>query len=329
MMEQNGKVQGVATEVWGWDAQAKERVFAFLTKKERVKHYHVKGDSPTYSDAFFDYTDEEVIRIKQLMSEAFACHLNLPCKEYTIDEIKAKICMNELKGQIEELDELLFYFLDDFHAMNLVDIDLDHPIYFYTMSCYVFDASQNKMEGPISFKVRLTDEEYSFLLFNQLKYRKDFTFNRLLVMNSELALKINEEAEKSYHYFLSMNNLPFLVTMDEVIDDAYQLDSPAPSHKRLYDDYTGTVETHHVLHVRSRKVCLLKEVINRVDHSIMCYTLKEISADELMACLEVFDYEAMAEEICKRFCGKNGYEQFLAFLDVEKITYEMDDYQKN
>lgn len=43
MMEQNGKVQGVATEVWSLEAKAKERAQAFLARKERVKYYIVEG----------------------------------------------------------------------------------------------------------------------------------------------------------------------------------------------------------------------------------------------------------------------------------------------
>lgn len=39
MMEQNEKVQGVATEVWSADAKTKERAQVFLAQKERVKHY--------------------------------------------------------------------------------------------------------------------------------------------------------------------------------------------------------------------------------------------------------------------------------------------------
>ena len=71
----------------------------------------------------------------------------------------------------------------------------------------------------------------------------------------------------------------------------------------------GWVETHYILYVKS---------IEAVCHSIICYTLKDISADELMACLEAFDYEDMALKISKRFR-----------LNDKKIAYVVDDYQKN
>ena len=329
MMKRNGRVQAMQAELNRVENEMKKRVQVFFNQKDRVKHYHIKGDRLTDNDAFFDYTDEEVVRVKMLLSEAFARYLNLPYREYSLDEIKTKVCLAELKGQIGELDELLFNFLDDFHAMDLVDIDLEHPIYFYMMFCHVFDAGRKKVDGPIFFKVCLTDEEYLYLLLNQLKYRNDFTFNRLQTMNPELALKISEAAEKSYLYVLSMNRLPFLVYMHEVCEDILQLEGPAPFHKRLYDDCSDGVETHHVLYVRSRKVCMLKEVINSTDHSIMCYTLKDISADELMACLEAFDYEDMAKKISKCFRDMEGYELFRSFLDNKTIAYVVDDYQKN
>ena len=299
-----------------------------------MKHYNITGlFNETYGEgdtwAIFSYSDEEVVRLKQLFSEALVCYLNLPNKEYSLEEIKKEANLWELKGQIEELDEMFFTPCEENYFMDPEDIDFEHPVYFYNMSCYVFNAEEKKVQGPAPFRIQLSDEEYVYLLTQQLMCRDNFTLNRMFEMNPELAMKINRQAEDAYYGFMSFYRMPFLVTMDEVVDDAYQLDGPAPFHMRLYDDYTKTVEIYYVLYVRSRKVCMLKEVINKVDHSIMCYTLKDISADELMTSLEIFDYEAMAEEICKRFGGKGGYEQFRSFLDIKKIVYDVDDYQKN
>ena len=306
----------------------------FLNQKTRVKHYNITGlFNEAYGEgdtwAIFSYSDEEVVRLKQLFSEALVRYLNLPNKEYSLEEIKKEANLWELKGQIEELDEMFFTPCEENYFMDPEDIDFEHPVYFYNMSCYMFNAEEKKVQGPAPFRIQLSDEEYVYLLTQQLMCRNNFTLNRLLEMNPKLAMKINRQAEDAYYGFMSFYRMPFLVTMDEVVDDAYQLDGPAPFHMRLYDDYTKTVEIYYVLYVRSRKVCMLKEVINKVDHSIMCYTLKDISADELMISLEIFDYEAMAEEICKRFGGKGGYEQFRSFLDIKKIVYDVDDYQKN
>ena len=60
-------------------------------------------------------------------------------------------------------------------------------------------------------------------------------------MNPKLAMKINRQAEDAYYGFMSFYRMPFLVTMDEVVDDVYQLDGPAPFRERLYenDDFTS------------------------------------------------------------------------------------------
>ena len=112
MMEQNGKVQGVATEVWSLDAKAKERAQEFLAQKERVKHYIVEGSDADGGGGCrcgeFCFTDEEVTRIKQLMSDAYVKYMNLPAGEYSMEQIQEEIGFGELQGQIDELDDLLF-----------------------------------------------------------------------------------------------------------------------------------------------------------------------------------------------------------------------------
>ena len=55
-------------------------------------------------------------------------------------------------------------------------------------------------------------------------------------MNPKLAMKINRQAEDAYYGFMSFFRMPFLVTMDEVLDDAFLLDGPAPFRERLYED---------------------------------------------------------------------------------------------
>ena len=55
-------------------------------------------------------------------------------------------------------------------------------------------------------------------------------------MNPKLAMKINRQAEDAYYGFMSFYRMPFLVTMDEVVEVVYQLDGPAPFRERLYED---------------------------------------------------------------------------------------------
>lgn len=86
-----------------------EKAQEFLNQKARVKHYRISGVfNEEYGDgdtwAIFEYTDEEVARLKHLFSEALVSYLNLPNKEYSLEEIKEEANLWELKGQIEELN---------------------------------------------------------------------------------------------------------------------------------------------------------------------------------------------------------------------------------
>ena len=162
-MEQNGKVQGVATEVWALDGKAKERAQAFLAQKERVNYYMVEGNDADGGDGYrcggFCYTDEEVARIKLLMSEAYVRYMNLPVGEYSMEQIQEDVNFWELQGQIEELDDMLFTPCEDEFFMKPEKIHLDNPVHYYRMTCHVFCGSKQKVEA-LPFRMILTDEEY-------------------------------------------------------------------------------------------------------------------------------------------------------------------------
>ena len=81
----------------------------FLNQKARVKHYRISGVfNEEYGDgdtwAIFEYTDEEVARLKHLFSEALVSYLNLPNKEYSLEEIKEEILKN-MQEQVPGVDE--------------------------------------------------------------------------------------------------------------------------------------------------------------------------------------------------------------------------------
>lgn len=89
------------------EAAMKAKAQEFLNQKTRVKHYRISGVfNEEYGDgdtwAIFEYTDEEVARLKHLFSEALVSYLNLPNKEYSLEEIKEEANLWELKGQIDE-----------------------------------------------------------------------------------------------------------------------------------------------------------------------------------------------------------------------------------
>ena len=314
-------------EIKGREAAMKARAQEFLNQKTREKHYNITGVfNEDYGDgdtwAIFSYSDEEVVRLKQLFSEALVRYLNLPSKEYSLEEIKEEAKLWELKGQIEELDEMFFTPCEENYFMDPEDIDFEHPVYFYQMSCYMFNTEEQKVQGPAPFRIQLSDEEYVYLLTQQLICRDNFTLNRLFDMNLELARKINRKAEDAYHGFMSFCHMPFLVTMDEVIEDVCQLDGPAPFHKRLHEEDDIDFSTYTTIFLGSRKVRVVEECMRNLDYSIVFRILKEISADELMERMGASDYEDMMKMVQGKYSGKTAFDSFRGFLDSEKIAYE-------
>ena len=325
MMEQNEKVQGVATEVWSADAKTKERAQVFLAQKERVKHYIVEGCDADGGGGCrcgeFCFTDEEVIRIKQLMSEAYVKYMNLPAGDYSMEQIQEEVGIWELQGQIDELDDLLFTPCEEDFFMTLEKIQLDNPVYYYQMSCHIFNEEKRKMEAPIPFRMILTDEEYVQLLTLQLMYRKELSFNYLFKMNKQLACKVNDWAACVFWERQSLMYCPYVVTLDEIREDAFLVDGPEPMLQTLSEDDSIDFSTYVTAFMERRTVRVEKEIMDNRVCELSVYRLGDISADELMVRLGETDYEGMMKKLKSLFKGKSAYEKFRAFLDAEKIAY--------
>ena len=141
-------------------------------------------------------------------------------------------------------------------------------------------------------------------------------------MNPKLAMKINRQAEDAYYGFMSFDRMPFLVTMDEVVNDAYLLDGPAPFHERLYENDDFAFSTYTTAYVESRNVRIVEECMWNFDYSIVFRVLSDISADELMQHLGASDYKDMIERVKQRFSGKEALDSFREYLEAEGIAYE-------
>jgi hypothetical protein len=233
MMGQNGKVQSVATEVSNLNSRFSERAQEFLAQKERVKYYIVEGYDADGGDGYrcgeLCLTDVEVARVRQLMSDAYVLYMDLPAGCYSMEQIQKEVGLWELQGQIDELDNLLFSPCEKDFFMSPEKIQLDNPVYYYQMSCHIFNEAKGLVEAPIPFRMILTDEEYVRLLSLQLKYREEFSFNNLFKMDKELALKINEWATCVFWKNASLMHCPFVVTLDEIREDAFRIDGSESS----------------------------------------------------------------------------------------------------
>jgi len=200
------------------EAKAKE----FFATKVRNKYYRFSGTIPEdfETSILCRLTDDEVARIKELTVEAYKTYIDNAGLGYdegwasTFEEICEDIQLWELEGVNPELDDLIFNRYDGCDGpflLNNIDFDNAHFLYDVTYQEYG--------EKPVKEKIRLSDEEYVYLLAQRLLNDK-FTFNRLLFYRPELAQKINEQLDGCSIDYLFESSAPFLVVFDEVNADA-------------------------------------------------------------------------------------------------------------
>ena len=77
------------------------------------------------------------------------------------------------------------------------------------------------------FPIVLSDEEYIYLLTDQLLCPTYDSFNRLVFDRPDIARKISDAAHVEYYNHIHIGNNPFLIIFDEVLEDAKAIDEPA------------------------------------------------------------------------------------------------------
>lgn len=199
-------------------AECEAKAREFFATKNRSKFYKAifNGRFGVDDDAeyvrYIRYDDNEVERVKQLLVEVWNTDMDDDLKIQDYQDVEDYY---ELPGLNKELDDLLFDRIEG----NLMTIDLDTPHYLYNMICRGFDEKEQKMMGPVAFGMELEDEEYIYLLTQQLLDDLGFTFNRLLLYNPRLAQKISDRADGCFNDYLFLNHVPYLIDFEEVRRD--------------------------------------------------------------------------------------------------------------
>ena len=310
-------------EIGKYETMARE----YLMKKERTKYYLLSGfsayeDDDRDVDMMHALTDEEVVSLKKLFSKAYAEYQETPGKEYSIEEIVSDFGLHELEGIDDELDAFLIG--DCFYCMNMriQSMDLDHVHYLYRMSCRGYDERRGEMMDPVSFRIELTDDEYVFLLGQQLMNRYGFNFNRLLLVRPELAQKICERAESAYFGWISPNNMPFLIQMDDVRADAEAMAGPEPITCQLYEYADESISSHVVVNTEGRSMTVFEEIWKDCAPAEPMKKLEEISADEVMKLLNAKNYFEGVDMLKERFGSATGYQDIKNFFDEMHVSYQ-------
>ena len=208
------------------EAESKAREY-FYNKKQRQANYWASGtmlgDDESYNEVFLPFSDEEVSRIKTLIIDDVNSSQITPQPVSTVKEALEALNYGDLFDQNEELRKLL---LDRCEQSNLYpeEIDFDTKHYFYRFGCIAYDYSGNCITDVIPVRILLSDEDYLTLLSLQLQLRNEFTFNQLLKINPELALKLNDAVEGCIYGWCFPEHVPFTILFDEVRADTELID---------------------------------------------------------------------------------------------------------
>lgn len=141
-----------------------------------------------------------------------------------LNDVVNYIPLHEYEGSKPEIDELLERCRVD--GLELWDIDTN-PCYLYSMSFIYWDFNENKISDRQRFRIKLTDEEYLYLLTEQLLDRNAFGYNQLMERNPQLAIKISNRIESEFY-----GRKTFLVIFDEILDDANTIIKPKSKRKK-------------------------------------------------------------------------------------------------
>ena len=308
--------------------EAEDKARKFLAENPKPNYYIAIGlpttvpwdeDMEDLYSCLLCYTDEEVLRLKQLIVETWNQDTDPEDQVTSYEEIDPTENLRILRGINKELDELLWDRAEESY-FDLGNIDLNQPQHAYLFSTYSYNKREQQM-APCRYsrKVVLTDEEYLYLLTEQVNDR-DFTFNRLLLYKPELAQKICD-ATADYDPVASMQ-VPYIILMDELESDMEKILGHEPLHEMLCscneNGYNYVVNAY----VNNDELSVAWQRVKDDDYNLDSLTEGEtngINAQTVMQLLEAKDYYEMMDRICERFVGKTAYEDLLDYLHTNGV----------
>ena len=315
------------------ECEEKARDF-FYNKKERTKWYAVEASAGIFWDEeersrfYLKLSDDEVNRLKQLILDVANEDADDDEKFSSYQEFQEDIDLYELENLNKELDKLLFDRIDN----TIYSIDLEKAHSLYGMTCRGYDEHRQEMREPVAVGVELDDDEYIYLLTQQLLDRYGFTFNRLLLYNPALAQKINNEVDGCYMDYKFNNSMPYLIQFDEVKADIFAIKGPEPESEELIVHEDGPVLTHVVANTDGYEMTVFEESVDNSKSIIEAHdptpehpyrNLNKISAEKVKEVLGANNYKTMLNTLKERFgITTSCYDDFKSFLDQNGINYE-------
>lgn len=224
--QENNQLEQIAEERKA-EAEAKARKYLYSQKKRKPYFTFTGiGDDNETDEMIFSTNSLHVDlpHIIQLFIDTYNNQNSSDSFVTTIDELSKKCHLYELQGLNPELDKFFDFFNDI--GMLLYEIDLTER-YRYSMSFYYWDSIKQRMSKRESFSTELSDEEYIYLLTEQLLYQSNDSFNRLVFNRPDIARKISDDAHVEYYDHIHIGKNPYLIIFDEVLEDVETIDGQA------------------------------------------------------------------------------------------------------
>ncbi len=301
----------------------------FYTQKKRMPYYDlsIANASNLEEEVTVKHycSEEEFANLSQHLIDAFNKKFPSQGPITTIDEINKKRCIYELHGIDPIIDKFLLS--DGERGISVTEIG-PAPHYRYCMSCYYWDSTTGRMSKRYRFTVELTDNEYIYLLTEQLLDRSPNTYNRLVFSRPDLAEKICYNSELAYYYDFAIRNNPYLIILDEVLEDAEAIDGPVSVNEQIYDD--GDFPANYTISGRTegRQISIYEEDEFGARPQSELRKLENIDADKVQKLLGARNYTQMLYAMRSLCTTPSPFDAIKAWLDKEHLSYQESTVQK-
>lgn len=310
------------------EVESKAKQYLYTQKKRRP--YYDLSFANAYNhdeEVTTEYycSEEEFAHLSQLLIDAFNKKFPSQGPIATIDELNKKRCIYELHGFDPELDNFL-----SSDSENGIEVTEFGPVphYHYCMSCYFWDFTTGRMSKRSRFSVELTDDEYIYLLTEQLLDRSPNTYNRLVFSRPDLANKICGYAEMSCFDFIEIRFNPYLIIFDELLDDAEAIDGPVSVNGYIYSD--GKFPDYYSIsvHTKGRQLSICEEFFLVEKPQSELRKLEDIDADKVQKLLGARNYSQMLNTMRSRCTNPSPFDAVKSWLDKEHLSYKESTGQK-
>ena len=298
----------------------------FFNHKERKTFYLFSGTgwdgfgNDFEAAYYFSYTQAEINHFVQLFVDLYNEDVESEDdKARTLDDVIDCIDLCEFEGDNPEIDKLLEHCRDNRVDLRYID---STPRYLYTMSYFYWDARNNRISNRCRFKVELTDEEYLYLLIEQLldfkSFNYHFNYNILKKENPQLAIKIENGIDWTDGYCSLYELNTFLIIFDEILTDAEAIEGPLNTQIELYFDNSNQKWYRAIVRNEGHQLILEEE---KESFHRQVY-LNEIDADKVMNCLSANDYPNMFMKLKQRYHDADALSSIRSWLDFHEISYK-------